>query len=297
MQKDYYCSYSILDTDVICEHKLADLHLPSSNKLHNHDGYEILLFLGGKHIAFYVCSERKELVRGDLILIDSYTFHGLDAMELFNYERVVINIEECCLKKISTQNTDLSYCFHQSSPNTINLIHLNESEISQFLSISSKLEHVIKEKHYGHDILKYAFLSELMVYINALHPSAIAPSSFSTMPKIVSNTFTYIEKNLATDITVDKIAKSLHHNSDYISRSFKEATGYTLKHYLLAKRIALAQKQLRQGLSPYDVCFCIGFNNYSSFSRAFSKQIGCSPKQYQLMYREKIRAEVYIDHI
>ncbi|MBE5960552.1 MAG: helix-turn-helix domain-containing protein [Lachnospiraceae bacterium] len=292
MQKDYHCSYSILGTDVICEYKCAHPQLPPSITLHNHDGYEIVLFLSGEHVTIYVESERKELVRGDLILINSYTFHGLSLIDSSNYERVVINIEERYLKKISTENTDLSCCFHQSSPNALNLIHLNESEISHFMAISSNLERAMKEEHYGHDILKRALLSELLIYINMIRPASAPPSYSNTIPEIVSNTFTYIEKNLTTNITVEKMARSLHHNSDYLSRCFREATGYTLKHYVLAKRIALAQKYLREGSSPYDVCFFIGFNNYSSFSRAFSKQIGCSPKQYQLMYRKKIRAEV-----
>lgn len=296
MQKDYHCPFSILDRDIICEYKHAHLHLPPPNKMHNHDGYEILLFLGGENATVYVESERKELVRGDLILIDSYTFHGLDITDSTNYERVVINIEERYLKKISTENTDLSYCFHHTSPNILKMIHLDESGISQFMVISSNLEHAIKKENYGSDILRRAFLSQLMVYINIICPPSDSLSSTNTIPKIVSNTFTYIEKNLATDITVEKIAESLHHNSDYLSRCFKEATGYTLKHYVLTKRITFAQKQLSEGISPYDVCFCTGFNNYSSFSRAFSKKIGCSPKQYQLMYREKISAEVYINH-
>jgi len=297
MQKDYQCSHSILDDDIICEHKNAHLALPSTVKLHHHDGYEIVLFLGGEHVTIYVESERKELERGDLILIDSYTFHGLYLDESSNYERVVINIEERYLEKISTKETNLSSCFHLASPNALNLIHLDETKISQFMTISTKLEHVIKEAQYGYDILKCAYLSELMVFVNVIKTSTASSSYPSIMPKIVSNTFTYIGKNLSTDITVDKIAKSLHHHSDYLSRCFKEVTGYTLKHYILAKRIALAQKKIREGSSPYDACFQIGFNNYSSFSRAFSKQIGCSPKKYQLKYREKILTDVYIDHV
>ena len=56
--------------------------------------------------------------------------------------------------------------------------------------------------------------------------------------------------------------------------------------YINAKKIVLAQKLLLQNYSPYDVCFMVGYNNYSSFSRRFSKQIGTSPKQFQLSHKE-----------
>lgn len=83
-------------------------------------------------------------------------------------------------------------------------------------------------------------------------------------------------------MSVDIVARELHHNRDYLNRIFQEATGGSLKYYINAKRIATAQQLLRDGYAPYDVCFMLSFNNYSSFSRCFSQHIGLSPKQYAL---------------
>lgn len=67
MKKDYYCPYSILDTDIICEHKYARIAV-NNPLLHNHDGYEILLFLHGD-AQLFVESETRKLERGDLVII------------------------------------------------------------------------------------------------------------------------------------------------------------------------------------------------------------------------------------
>lgn len=80
---------------------------------------------------------------------------------------------------------------------------------------------------------------------------------------------------------MEQIAKEIHHNSDYLSRVFKDTTGGSLKQYINARKMFLARQYLQQGYPPYEVCFMIGYNNYSSFSRRFSAQIGCSPRQYQ----------------
>ena len=106
------------------------------------------------------------------------------------------------------------------------------------------------------------------------------------MPDFLAETFSYIEDHLCEEITLKQLAEHVHHNGTYLSRCFKKLSGASLTQYILAKRIALAQKLLREGCSPNDACFQSGFNNYSNFSRTFSKQAGCSPRQYQSLNRQ-----------
>lgn len=280
MKKEVHCN--ILDREVTCEHKLAKVDIPSTITLHNHDGYEIILFLGGEDVQFFVESDGKTLERGDLIFIDSYSFHGLTMTDISHYERVVINIQESYLHLLNDNCTDLSLCFHRMPSKRLNLIHLSESDIQRYLSIAKNLEKVIFSRNYGHAILTRAFLSELMVMANQYAETFHTPLYSNTMPPIVTKIFEFVEKNITSDLTVENLAAQFHHNSDYLSRSFKAATGSSLKHYIIAKKITLAQQYLRQGYPPYDVCFIIGYKNYSSFSRRFSEQVGLSPKQYQL---------------
>lgn len=282
MKKDIHCPYSILDRDIICEHKLDRINVTSSVTLHNHDGYEILLFLNGEDVSFFVESDGKPLERGDLILVSPYVFHGLKIADISCYERVVINIREPYLQSLSDKYIDLSLCFHRTPAKRLNVIHLNESEMKHYVSIAADLEKVMSMHNYGHTVLERAFLSELMVMANQYAETVQTPLYPNIMPSIVTKTFEFIEENITSDITVESLAVQLHHNSDYLSRTFKAATGSSLKYYINAKKISLAQQYLRQGIPPYDVCFLIGYNNYSSFSRRFSKQVGLSPKQYQL---------------
>ena len=58
-----------------------------------------------------------------------------------------------------------------------------------------------------------------------------------------------------------------------------------IQQYIIEKRLTQAKKLLRMGKPPIDVCFLCGFNNYSNFSRTFSKHLKLSPKQYQISAR------------
>ena len=47
MKKDLDCPYSMIDREIICEHKTARVTPEDINTVHNHDGYEIVFFLRG----------------------------------------------------------------------------------------------------------------------------------------------------------------------------------------------------------------------------------------------------------
>lgn len=125
MKKDLHCPYSILNADIICEHKSARIDNPGNVTLHNHDGYELLLFLKGDASVF-VESEEKKLEPGDIIMIRPYLFHGIRVADISCYERVVLNIRPEILQNLSDGESDLSLCFH-ASESRLNLLHLTET--------------------------------------------------------------------------------------------------------------------------------------------------------------------------
>ena len=105
------------------------------------------------------------------------------------------------------------------------------------------------------------------------------------MPGLVMETFNYIENHLTEEITLKCLEENLHYNGTYISRRFKRITGISLQNFIIAKKVMLSCKLLREGVSPCNACEMTGFNSYSNFSRTFSKQVGMSPKKYQMENR------------
>lgn len=282
--KNYLFEYCIMDCDLYCRHKRGDVDVPSTVTLHNHDGYEILLFLAGD-VSLFVESEEKKMERGDLVLIRPYEFHGVTMMNTESYERITLDFREDYLISACDEKTDLSLCFNRESGSRINYVHLDEDAIPQYVELARKMEDYLRNNHYGAGVMLKSLFSIFMVQVNQHAHTLSTPSYSSIMPPVVSKIFDYISSNLTNDITVEDIANALHHNSDYLNRAFKNVTGRSLKQYISAKKISLAQQYLTQGYAPYDVCFMVGYKNYSSFSRRFSELLGISPKQYQLKYQ------------
>lgn len=281
MKKDYNCPYSLLYKDINCEHKKARINPDDISLLHSHDGYEIVLFLGGD-VSIYVEADGKELEHGDLVLISPNSFHGLYLTDIPSYERIVLNFRDEYLRSFCDTETDLSMCFKRVPENRLNVIHLTPEQQETLKHVGDLLADSLDNPGFGGNVLSRAYFSEFLVLINRYAESAPEPYYSSTVPAVVKRIFEFVAENLTADLTVEMIALNLHHNSDYLNRSFKKVTGYPLKHYIIAKKISLAQQYLRQGYSPYDACFMSGYNNYSSFSRRFTEAFHISPKAYQL---------------
>lgn len=279
----YGKNFVVLEKDILCECKNIDVPILNGPIIHNHDGYELYLLLDGK-VNLYTEGEGKILERGDLVLIKPYDFHHAKILQYDKYDRVVINFKDSILEKISSDITDLSQCFNQTPSGRLHFAHLGEEEIHRFLSSAVALSEALNDTAFGADVLSKALLTQILVMINRCVTVNRNVEFMGIMPKLVSDTFAYIEKHLAEDLSLTTLEKHFQYNGTYISRCFRKTIGITLQQYIIAKRIALAQQYLRQGISPCDVCFMTGFNNYSNFSRTFLQQIGISPKKYQLLH-------------
>jgi AraC-like DNA-binding protein len=286
MKKNLEYPYSMIDRPYICEHKTARVTPADIKTVHNHDGYEIVLFLRGD-VNIMIEPEIFKMKRGDIFFTSPLVFHGLDLEDISSYERIVINIQYEYLNELGDEETDFSTLFRSEASPNMNHLVIPEEALPDFIDLAERLHECMDSTAFGHTALARALLIEFMLKALQYSTETEPQTKNSLMPQVVSRIFDYIDSNIKEDLTINSMAKDLHYSSDHLSRVFSEATGDSLKHYINAKKIVLAQKLLLQNNSPYDVCFMIGYNNYSSFSRRFSKQIGMSPKQFQLARREE----------
>ena len=66
--------FSELNETLICEHKTNSWNTDDTTPYHCHDGYEILVFIGG-HASFFVENDGKILEPGDIVCCPPGAFH------------------------------------------------------------------------------------------------------------------------------------------------------------------------------------------------------------------------------
>ncbi len=109
----------------------------------------------------------------------------------------------------------------------------------------------------------------------------------SQRPDLTFQIIDYIRNHYQEKITGEDLERTMHLNFDYMNRSFKKKTGYTIMYYANLFRISEAKNLLRSGTCNVgDAALETGFANEFYFSRVFKKFEGISPSAY-LCYIQK----------
>ena len=94
----------------------------------------------------------------------------------------------------------------------------------------------------------------------------------------VKNVISYIQLKYSENVKIETIALSLGLNRSYLTRLFKEATGYSLQEYLLTYRMKMAIKMLSENvLSVSEIAEAVGYGDTFTFSKAFKRHFGQAP--------------------
>ncbi len=99
----------------------------------------------------------------------------------------------------------------------------------------------------------------------------------------------YIDINYKNnDLNLEKIAKNLFLNSDYLRRVFRKELNVTLTEYIMSIRMQKAKELVDNGsIKLTDLCYEVGINDPSYLSKCFKRYYGLSPREYENMKENK----------
>jgi two-component system, response regulator YesN len=98
----------------------------------------------------------------------------------------------------------------------------------------------------------------------------------------VDKTKKYIENHISEEISMDDIAQNVHLNPDYLTRIFKKDVGVSISRYIIYRKMDIAKRLLLEtDESIGEIALKVGYYNYSSFNRIFTKFVSMSPQQYK----------------
>ena len=109
----------------------------------------------------------------------------------------------------------------------------------------------------------------------------------------ISPAINYVDANYDKPITLAEIARASHLSVSRLAHIFKEQMGITIIDYLTGVRIERAkQLLLATDQNCTEICFQVGYNNQSYFTRTFKELVGMTPLQFRAKNRrrEKISA-------
>jgi AraC family transcriptional regulator len=97
----------------------------------------------------------------------------------------------------------------------------------------------------------------------------------------------FIEENLDQPFSLTDVSKAAFSSLSYLHRVFYFMTGLTVKEYIRKRRLSKAAFQLHcTDLAITDIAFQAGFETLESFTRAFKKNFGLSPRDFRKTNQE-----------
>ena len=254
-----------MDADLI--YKRSYTKKPDANHfyMHAHDRYEIFCFLQGD-AKYYIEGKIYTLKPRDILMIKKNEAHSLLINSQVPYERIVIEFYPDALINRESKMR-LSY-----------FDGLALGEGNKYPSA------IFKDKNWQYYIDRilngdgYCKRLYLTVLVNELYECSPTVLKLQTEKDGFSDIINYLNEHIYEPLSLDSLCERFYTSKSCLNRKFKLMTGSTVWKYITAKRLLYAKELLQNGIPPTKVFSKCGFNDYTSFYRAYKIKFGTPPK-------------------
>lgn len=247
---------------------------------HHHEFSKIVIFMSGD-VQYMIEGKTYNLKPWDVLFIEKNEIHKCNVNTNIPYERLVIWLKS----DIESNNKyfkSLTACIKSNKEKNTHLLRLRENT-------SNTIKHLVPKilKYNNSDdsydiALRNSFLIQALVVLNKayLKNNHVDVKSDIFYDKTTEKIMNYINANLQSPLSIEDLSYEFELSKHYLMRKFKKQTGHSIHNYIIQKRLIYALELMKDNSCMYQVAEESGFNEYSTFVRAFKKNYGLSPKKY-----------------
>ena len=200
-----------------------------------------------------------------------------------SYCRYVFWISRSYFRRLRDNMPSLGYIAEQAETGHY-IHHFSDYE---YTSIQSKILRLIEEDkadRYGHDVFTDLVITDLLMTLSRLVYEQDHPHGREKETDTVQAIIEYIDQHLEEELSLETLGEQFYISKYYAAHEFKERTGISVHQYIIKKRLERCADEIKTGKSISRIYSDYGFQDYSSFFRAFKKEYNLSPKEYQKAY-------------
>ena len=251
-------------------HKMDDTPDQSDYVLHTHIVFQVCLLLSGK-CTYHVEGNSYPMLPGDLVVTLPQEVHYIEVDPDHPCERIMLNFGPSLFFMLDPDQ-QLHKPFISREPGQLNFYRAENFKDLDFVSHFSAMTQNGKDR-----ITIITHMMQLLKSINiAFERSSAADSPMETLE---SRIIRYINRNLRRDLSLDMLCEKFFVSKAQLYRRFKKATGTTVTKYIETKRMLCARQMILENERIIKVYTECGFQDYSTFYRAYQRYFGHSPRQ------------------
>ena len=256
---------------------------------HTHEEYEIYYLVEGERY-YFIENRIYHVKQGNLVLIDRNQIHKTGQYGDSHHERIAIELKEEPFSSFlsCTGELTLSEFFRENQ----GVLSLSSQDQDYVRTLLADIAAGISGQPPGYRLMTMAKLARLLFFAQSLRrrtaPGSAAALSTSATHQKVSEVASYICAHCAEASSLDAVGRRFFMSKSYLSRIFREITGYTVNEYINVNRIQQARRLLAESdLNITEISAAVGYESLTYFERIFRRHTEQSPLQYRKYHRPR----------
>lgn len=243
---------------------------------HYHEFDKIVIFISGG-VDYSIEGTVYHLEPWDVLLVRHHMIHKALIDRALPYDRIIIYLDSAYGDRFAPAG-NLMECFAAAEKRHYCLMRPDQTEREQLGKCLERLEESMADELFGAQLMRETMLTQLMVLLNRIMQSDTSNEQNTVeYNEKIADVLSYINENITKQLSIDELAAVSYLSRYHFMRLFKSQTGCTVHTYIRQKRLTLAARLLREGMSASAVAAECGFSDYSTFHRAFKQTFGVSP--------------------
>lgn len=264
----------------------ASTNVHQFSEIHNHDFYEIYIHLRGGR-TLWINDRVYSLEPGSMIIFPPFQMHGMINREkLYDYERAFLYITSETMRTIGYGIMPIEQILIEKTKQGLYKFNLASDICSRCVELLKRIASHMEDESPDMKLQDYASMIEFLLLICRTVRNTDNACQSQVENEIMQDVMCYINTHFTCQLTLDGIALHFNISKSYLSHEFIRYTNHSVYSYILYKRVAMAKEMIFAGERLIEISYQCGFNDYSSFLRAFKKIAGISPREYAKKIKE-----------
>jgi len=251
---------------------------------HAHPFYESYFFLEGPVECYVGAGNSYRLQPGDILMLPpGVSHHPIFYRANQPYRRYVLWLSEYQMNQMEQLDPGLlealQKCQEQGAYrvrcSTLSVRQRLEQYLSQMWQEEQSMSPCRQASLYGLCLHFLVLLNRTIADEHTLNQNTFKPDD------LLDNVLAYIHQNYTEPISLNTVAEQFFTSPSNIEALLARKLGKPFYRYVTECRIIHAQALITSGMPLKEVGIACGYNDYSNFYRAFTRELGISPSQFR----------------
>lgn len=228
-----------------------------------HAYHEILYYQNGDAV-FFSENSQEEIKADTLFIIPREKYHYFSVNSAKEFKRLKITFPDTFFNNIPCEDI----------VSEVKIIKTFNVEIKSLLE---KIINCLTSQNEKSAFYAYAAFLNLLVEIEALNLNGT--DNGKQLCQTTKSIIEYISNNLSSQLSIKELSERFNMCSSSLSHLFKKEIGISVHSYITQRRLMYAHSLILAGKRPSKIYFDCGYNNYSTFYKAYLKYFGFEPSK------------------